>query len=103
MVHLVEASDAPEGVLRERDQGSNRADAILASHPWHLYPVIYSRWRYLWVLTVTVGPYRFASPLLLPQKARSAMRRGILDTGLRGLVLKNSDGTIVLPRSHAAL
>jgi hypothetical protein len=70
----------------------------LAKETKYLYPAIYARSHFLWIFTTRIGGFRFASRFFHPPNARRAMRRGSLDVGERGLLLKEADGTIVLPK-----
>src|SRR6267378_4163938 len=70
----------------------------LESEPSYLYPLVYPRSHYLWIFTTTIQGFRFASLCFHPARARHAMKRGLLDVAERGLVLMDTDGTVVLPR-----
>ena len=62
-----------------------------------LYPLVYPRSRYLW-LTTTIKGFPFVTFFFYPRHVRQALRHGVLDTADRGLVLKDSNGGVVLPK-----
>ena len=64
----------------------------------YLYPAVYPRSHFLWVFTTTIDGFRFASPFFHPPYARRAMRKGVLDVAEQGLILKDADGKVVLPK-----
>jgi len=72
------------------------------SEPRQLYPLVYPSSRFLW-LTTTAEGIPFVARLLYPRDVRRAMKRGVLDVSGKGLVLKDANGTVVLPRYHGAL
>ena len=104
VVQLVEGStETPPEVDQAIKRGASRGEI---SHIWrrasetmpiYLYPLVYPRSNFLWVFTTKIGGFRFASSLFYPRKARPALKRGVLDVAERGLVLKDADGTVVLP------
>ena len=105
-VRLIQTSNAPPEIRQALDRGAHRKEieeiAVreLAKQPKYLYPGIYPRSDFLWIFTATIDGFRFASPFFHPPYARRAMRRGVLDVAERGLVLKDADGTVVLPKQR---
>jgi hypothetical protein len=103
VVCLIQVSNTPPEILEALKRGASRKEieqiavAALAKEPKYLYPGIYPRSNYLWLFR-TVGGFRFAPFFAHPAHARYAMKRGVLDVGERGLVLKDADGTVVLPK-----
>jgi hypothetical protein len=65
--------------------------------PRYLYPLIYPRSRFLWLKTDIAG-LPFVPRVFHPRSARPALKNGVLDVAARGLVLKDPDGTVVLPK-----
>jgi len=74
--------------------------AALAKVPKYLYPAVYPRHRFLWLYRNFDG-FRFAPLFAYPSYARRAMKAGLLDVAERSLVLKDADGTVVLPAQPA--
>jgi hypothetical protein len=109
VVCLVQSCNTPPEILQALAGGASRAEleqvsqAALAQVPKYLYPAIYPRSRYLWIFTTTIAGFPFVRPIAHPSYAREAMRTGFLDVGERGLVLKDADGNVVMPRSVGAL
>jgi len=103
VVCLVEGSETPLEITEALKHGANRKElerislAALAKVPKYLYPAIYPRSRFLWFFT-TIGGFHFAPLFAHPPFARGAMKSGVLDAAKRGLVLRDADGTVVLPR-----
>ena len=103
-VCLIQASNTPREVEQALNRGASRKEieeiAVreLAKEPKYLYPGVYPRSHFLWIFTTTIDGFRFASPFFHPPYARRAMRRGVLDVAERGLVLKDADGKVVLPK-----
>jgi hypothetical protein len=104
VVCLIQVSNSPPEIEEALKSGASRkeiaqiAPAALAKEPRYLYPGIYPRSRFLWIFTTMIEGFRFASPLMHPPYARRALRTGLLDVAERGLVLRDADGTVVLPR-----
>ena|SRR6266850_5335873 len=110
VVCLVQMSNTPPEVVQALERKASRKEleqialAALAKEPKYVYPAIYPRSHFLWIFTTTIGGFPFASSLAHPPYARRAMKRGVLDVAERGLVLKDADGTVVLPKqAHGAL
>ena len=105
VVCLVQACATPPEVTQALKRGASPKEIeqisieALAKVPKYVYPAIYPRSRFLWIIT-TIGGFRFAPRFAHPSYARPAMKRGVLDVAERGLVLKDADGTVVLPK-HA--
>lgn len=103
VVCLVEFSNTPkeiaEAVQREprRKEVLEKALKVHESGPRYVYPFIYPRSRFLWLFQ-TIQGFRFAPLFAHPPHARLAMKRGMLDAAERGLVLKDADGSQVLPK-----
>jgi len=106
VVCLVQASDTPSEIRQALKQGVSRKEleqiskTALAKVPKYLYPAIYPRSHFLWIYT-NIGGFRFAPLFAHPPHARLAMKTGLLDVAARRLVLKDADGTIVLPTQKA--
>ena len=104
VVCLGQVSNTPAEVTEARRQGVKKkklqeiAWRSLTSEPKYLYPLIYPRSHFLWIFTTTIQGITFASLIFHPGEAREAMKRGQLDVAERGLVLKDADGTVVLPK-----
>jgi hypothetical protein len=104
VVCLVQTSNTPPEIVEALKRGATRKEieqitlTALAKEPKYVYPAIYPRSHFLWIFTTTIGGFPFASPLFHPPYARRAMKRGVLDVAERGLVLKDADGTVVLPK-----
>ena len=107
VVCLGQVSNTPAEVTEALRRGAKKkelqeiASRALASEPKYLYPLIYPRSHFLWVFTTTIQGIPFASLLFHPASVREAMKRGELDIAERGLVLKDADGTVVLPKPTA--
>ena len=107
VVCLGQVSNTPAEVTEALKHGADRKELqeitlrALESEPKFLYPLVYPRSHFLWVFTTTIQGLRFASLFFHPRTARQAMKRGLLDIAERGLVLKDSDGTVVLPKRAA--
>ena len=103
VVCLTQMCRSPTEVEQAIKRGASRKELreialkALPAQRWYLYPCIYPRSHFLWIFTTTIAGLRFASPLAHPRGARLAMKRGTLDVAERGLVLKDADGTVVLP------
>ena len=107
VVCLGQVCDTPAEVTEALNRGAGKKELreisskALESVPKYLHPLIYPRLRFLWFFTTTIQGLPFASLLFHPATARRAMKRGLLDITEQGLVLKDADGTLVLPRSAA--
>lgn len=105
VIYLVQASDTPpelaRAVKREAAKAELRyiASKVLPEQPRFLYPAIYPRSYFLW-LTKTIEAFPFAPSWFHPPAARCALKKGLLDVAERGLVLKDANGTIVLPSAR---
>jgi hypothetical protein len=103
VVCLSQVSRSPPEIEQAIKRKANRKELheialrALPKEPKYLYPCVYPRWHFLWIFTTTIDGFRFAAPFVHPPAARQAMRRGVLDVAERGLVLKDVDGTVVLP------
>ena len=109
VVCLVQTSNTPPEIVEALKRGAplkeirQMAPAALAKEPKYLVPAVYPRSHFLWIFTTMIAGFRFASPLFHPPHARRAMKRGLLDVASsRGLVLKDADGTVVLPRPYTS-
>jgi hypothetical protein len=104
VVCLVQMCDTPPEISQALERGASKkelaqiSEAALAKVPKYLYPAIYPRSRFLWILTTTIRGFPFVRPLAHPPYARRAMKSGVLDVAERGLVLKDPDGTVVMPK-----
>ena len=104
VVCLVECSDTPKDIAEAVQREPHRKEVLemaLKVHeagPRYVYPAIYTRSQVLWLFT-TIRGFRFAPLFFHPRHARRAMKRGLLDVAERGLVLRDADGTVVLPRT----
>jgi hypothetical protein len=104
VVYLIQTSNAPPEIEQALKRGATLkeirqiAPMALAKETKYLYPGIYPRSHFLWIFTRRIGGFRFASPFFHPPHARRAMKRGLLDVAEKGLLLKDADGTVVLPR-----
>jgi hypothetical protein len=102
VVYLGQVSDTPEEVteaLRRRASRKELKEIALRtihSKPRFLYPLVYPGSHFIW-LTTTIDGFRFASRFFYPRNVRRAMKNGILDAVDRGLVLRDANGTVVLP------
>jgi hypothetical protein len=107
VVCLGQVSTTPAEVTEALKRGAKKkelqeiASRALESETKYLYPLIYPRSHFLWVFTTTIQGFPFASLFFHPASARQAMKRGLLDVAARGLVLKDADGTVVLPKPAA--
>ena len=105
VVCLVQSCNTPPEILQAQRRGASReeieriSEAALAKVPKYLYPEIYPRSRFLWIFTTTIAGFPFVRPFAHPPYARLAMKRGVLDIAERGLVLKDADGAVVMPKS----
>jgi hypothetical protein len=103
VICLVQASNTPTEVTQALERGAGRKEleqislAALAKEPKYLYPAIYPRSHFLWLFT-DIGGFRFAPAFAHPPHARRALKTGLLDVAERGLVLKDADGKVVLPK-----
>ena len=103
VVCLVEGSETPPEITEALERGAKETElerislAALAKVPKYLYPAIYPRSHFLWCFARIHG-FRFAPLFAHPSFARRAMKTGILDVAEQGLVLKDADGMVVLPR-----
>ena len=103
VVYLLQASDTPAEMDEAIRRGAPKteiaeiAGRVMPNMPRYLYPAIYPRSRFLWIFTTMISGFRFASPIMHPSFARRAMKKGVLDVAKPGLVLRDTDGTIVLP------
>jgi hypothetical protein len=101
-IYLGQGSDTPaeiaDALKRRVSQKELRdiAQRALKSEPKYLLPLVYPGWHFVWI-TTTIEGFRFASRLFYPPSVRRAMKNGVLDAAERGLVLKDEDGTVVLP------
>lgn len=106
VVCLGQVSNTPIEVTEALKRGADRKELqeitlkALESEPRYLYPLVYPRSHFLW-FTTTIQGFRFAPLFAHPPTSRRAMRRGLLDVAERGLVLKDADGTVVLPKQAA--
>jgi len=106
VVYLGQGSNTPAEVAEALKRGVDRKELqeitlrTMNSETRYLYPLVYPSSHFIW-LTTTVNGFRFASRLFYPPNVRQAMKSGVLDAAKRGLVLKNADGTVVLPRNAA--
>jgi len=104
VVCLGQVSNTPVEVTEALKRGADKKElqeitlGALESEPKHLYPLIYPRSHFLWIFTTRIQGIPFASLFFHPASARQAMKRGLLDVAERGLVLKDADGTVVLPK-----
>jgi len=102
VIYLVQTSDTPPEVTEALRRGVSRkelqeiAQRTMKSVPRYVCPAIYPGSRFIW-LTTTIKGFRFASRLFYPPRVRRAMKNGVLDAAQRGLVLKDANGTVVLP------
>jgi hypothetical protein len=105
VVYLVQVSKTPAEVDQAIKRGASRKETreialrALTTEPKYLYPLVYPRSHFLW-LTTTINGFPFVFRFFHPPGVRRAMRRGLLDVAERGLVLKDADGTVILPK-HA--
>ena len=108
VIYLVQVSKTPRDVTDAIERGASRKELqeisqkAMKSVPRYLFPAIYPGSRFIW-LTTTINGFRFASRLFYASPIRRAMGNGILDVAERGLVLKDADGTVVLPDAAGAL
>ena len=99
---LAHVSDTPSQLTQAVERGASRAEIrevaarVLTAERKYLYPLVYPRSHFLW-LTSTIGGFRFAASCFLPPGARRAFKHGVLDVAERGLVLRDLDGSVVLP------
>ncbi len=104
VVYLIQTSNVPPEIDQALKRGATRkeiqqiAPIALAKERKYLYPGIYPHSHFLWIFTTRIAGFRFASRFFHPSHARRAMKRGLLDVAERGLLLKDADGTVVLPR-----
>jgi hypothetical protein len=104
VVRLIQTSNTPPEIEQALERGATLkeirhiAPIALAKETKYLYPGIYPRSHFLWIFTTRIGEFRFASCFAYPVYARRAMKRGILDVADRGLVLKDAEGSVVLPK-----
>ena len=104
VVYLIQTSDVPPEIEQALKRGDTLkeireiAPMALAKERKYLYPGIYPRSHFLWIFTTRIGGFRFASRFFHPPYARRAMKRGSLDVAERGLLLKDANGTVVLPK-----
>ncbi len=105
VVCLVQSCNTPPEITEALKRGASGKEleeisiAALAKVPKYLYPAIYPRSRFLWIFTMTIGGFPFVRPIAHPPYARKAMKRGVLDIAERGLVLKDADGTVAMPKA----
>lgn len=103
-VCLIQASDTPREIEQAINRGASRTEIEeiflkeSVKETKYLYPAVYPRSHFLWVFTTTIDGFRFASPFFHPPYARRAMRKGVLDVAEQGLILKDADGKVVLPK-----
>lgn len=76
-------------------------EKALAKERKYLYPGVYPRSHFLWIFTTVIEGFRFASPFFHPPYARRAMKRGVLDVAERGLLLRDADGSVALPKQES--
>lgn len=104
VVYLGQVSNTPTELEEAIKRGASpeaireAAPRMLESEPRYLYPLIYPRSRFLWFFTTTVAGMRFASRYFYPPEARSALTAGTLDLAERGLILRDANGAILLPK-----
>ena len=107
VVCLVQSCNTPPEIQQALERGASRkeieqiSEAALAKVPKYLYPAIYRRSQFLWILTTKIGGFPFARPFAHPPYARQAMKNGVLDVAERGLVLRDANGTVVMPKPAA--
>jgi hypothetical protein len=103
-VYLGIASKTPAEVTQAIERGVSRKELeeihrrTMHSETKYLYPLVYPSSHFMW-LTTTVGGFRFAVSLFYPKHVRPAVKNGVLDSANGGLVLKDGNGTVVLPKS----
>jgi hypothetical protein len=103
VIYLAQVSKTPAEIDQAIERGATRDDirgmalSAMATEPKYLYPLVYPCSHFLW-LTTTVNGFRFASRFFHPPAVRRALKRGLLDVAEPGLVLKDADGTVILPR-----
>jgi len=104
VIYLGVASNTPAAV-EEAIKGGAAQEEIraitlrtMSSEPRYLYPLVYPSSHFIW-LTSTINGFRFASHLFYPRHVRHALKTGVLDVAERGLVLKDANGTVVLPKN----
>jgi hypothetical protein len=102
VVCLVQTSDVPaelDEALKRGLRGKELEEISLTALrkvPKYVYPAVYPRHQFLWMYRNIAG-FSFAPLFAHPPSARHAMKTGLLDTAERGLVLKDANGTVVLP------
>jgi hypothetical protein len=102
VVYLGQASNTPAEVTEALKRRASRKELqeitqrTRKSELKCLYPLVYPSSHFIW-LTTAINGFRFASRLFYPSAVRRAMKNGVLDAAERGLVLKDADGTVVLP------
>ena len=108
-VYLGVASKTPAEVTQAIERGASRKELeaihqkTMHSEPKYLYPLVYPSSHFIW-LTTTIGGFRFAASFFYPKRVRLAVKNGVLDAANRGLLLKDGNGTVVLPeRAPGAL
>jgi hypothetical protein len=108
VVQLVQVSDVPAEIVRAIEQGASAREIralelrSLPRERRYLCPAVYPRSHFLWIFTTIIQGVRFASPMLHPPPARTALKTGVLDVADRGLLLRDRNGNVVLPRADAA-
>jgi hypothetical protein len=106
VVYLGQVSNTPAEVELALKRGASKKELeeitlrAMKSEPKHLWPLVYPRSHFVW-LTTTINGFRFTPLMFYPPNVRRAMKRGILDIAERGLVLRDADGAIVLPKPVA--
>jgi hypothetical protein len=101
-IYLGQVSDVPAEVVEAQKRGVDRgelaeiAKQTLKSQPKRLCPLIYPSSHFI-LLTTKIGGFRFASLIFYSPAARRAMKKGVLDAADRSLVLRDSNGKVVLP------
>ena len=105
VVYLIEATpdrDLPPEVADAVRSGAN-AESIReliakAGHmPRFLFPAIYPRTGFRWLFSRRIGEFLF----FCPPPLRGVMKGATLDVATRGLVLKDGNGTILMPKRAA--
>src|SRR5882724_5244463 len=82
VVRLIQTSNTPPEIEQALKRGATLkeirqiAPMALAKETKYLYPGIYSRSDFLWIFTMRIGGFRFASRFAYPSYARRAMNRG---------------------------
>lgn len=106
VIYLGVASNTPAAVSQALKRGVSRKEleeitlSAMKSEPKYLYPLVYPGSHFL-RLASTISGFRFAARFFYPPHVRRAIKSGVLDAAERGLVLKDANGTVVLPPNSA--